>query len=87
MTPVKVGIIGSQFQADCHASSIAMIASEMVVSAVASPSEDHARLFAQRHAIPEYYTDYRDLLRCSDVEAVTISAPNSLHCEMTLAAR
>ena len=86
MIPVQVGIIGSQFQADCHAASIAMVASEMVVRAVASPSGTHAEAFAQRHSIPEHYTDYRDLLKHADVEAVTITAPNSLHCEVAVAA-
>ena len=62
MTPVQVGIIGSRFQAECHASSIAMIATEMEVRAVASPSGNHAEAFAQRHGIPEHYTDYRELL-------------------------
>ncbi len=86
MIPVKVGIIGSQFQADCHASSIAMIASEMEVRAVASPSSDHAGKFAKRHGVPEHYTDYRELLKDAAVEAVTITSPNTLHCEMTIAA-
>ena len=32
--PVRVGIIGSQFQADCHAASISMIENDMTVVAV-----------------------------------------------------
>ena len=86
MKPISVGIIGSQFQADCHAASIAMVRSEMQVVAVASPTGNHAASFAHRHRIPEYHVDYRDLLADAAIEAVTITAPNSLHCEMTLAA-
>ena len=86
MNPVSIGIIGSQFQADCHAASIAMIPSEMKVVAVASPTADNARLFAQRHGIAAFYNDYRDLIGHAGIEAVSINAPNSLHCEMTLAA-
>ena len=85
MTPVQVGIIGSQFQAECHATSIAMIA-EMDVRAVASPSGDHAKTFAHRHNLAEHYRDYRELLKNSAVEAVTITSPNRLHCDMTIAA-
>jgi hypothetical protein len=33
--PVRVGIIGSQFQADCHAASMAMIEDDISVVAVA----------------------------------------------------
>lgn len=86
MKAVSIGIIGSQFQAECHACSIAMIPAEMHVCAVASPTPGNAKAFADRHGIPRAYTDYRDLLADPDVEAVSINAPNSLHCEMTLAA-
>ena len=41
--PVRVGIIGSQFQADCHATSIGMIEGDMTVVAVASPNASHAQ--------------------------------------------
>ncbi len=86
MNPVIVGLIGSQFQAECHASSIAMIPSEMVVGAAASPTGTNAATFAGRHRIPNHFTDYHELLKLPDIECVVITAPNSLHCEMTLAA-
>ena len=86
MNPVTLGLIGSQFQAECHASSIAMIPSEMVVVGVASPTGNNAAQFAQRHGIPNHFTNYLDLLKLPEIEAVAINAPNSLHCEMTLAA-
>ena len=86
MRAVSIGIIGSQFQAECHASSIAMIPAEMHVCAVASPTPGNAQAFADRHKIARAYTDYRDLLADPEIEAVSINAPNSLHCEMTLAA-
>lgn len=82
---VRVGIIGSQFQADCHAASIAMIEGEMAVVAVASPTAGNAQALAKRYKIPRVYTDYRELASDPEVEAVTIAAPNALHCEMTVA--
>ena len=82
--PVRVGIVGSQFQADCHAASIAMI-EEMTVVAVASPTAGNAQALAQRFGIPRVYTDYRQLAADPDIEAVTITAPNALHCEMAVA--
>lgn len=51
MNPVYVGLIGSRFQAECHASSIAMIPSEMVVGAVASLTGMNVASFAGRHRI------------------------------------
>ena len=83
--PVRVGIIGSQFQADCHAASIKMIEGEMTVVAVASPTAGNAQALASRYNIPRIYTDYRELAADPEVEAVTITAPNALHCEMTVA--
>ncbi len=83
--PVRVGIIGSQFQADCHAASISMIDGDMSVVAVASPTAANARALAGRYKIPRVYTDYRELAADPEIEAVTITAPNSLHCEMTIA--
>src|SRR5580700_5742896 len=49
--PVRAGIIGSQFQADCHATAIGMIEEDMSVVAVASPTASHARAFADRHKV------------------------------------
>ena len=83
--PVRIGIIGSQFQADCHAAAISMIEDDMSVVAVASPTAAHAQGLADRYKIPHVYTDYKELASDPDVEAVTITAPNALHCEMTIA--
>jgi predicted dehydrogenase len=59
---------------------------ETEIVAVASRSPDRAAAFAQRHRIPRAYGSYRDLLADSDVEAVYISTPNSLHVEWSLEA-
>ena len=85
-TPVAVGIIGSQFQADCHAAAIAMVPSDMEVRAVASPTPGNAKAFAEKHGLSRHYEDYREMLKDPLIEAVTITAPNALHCEMTVAA-
>ena len=82
---VKVGIIGSQFQANCHAASIAMVEDSMQVVAVASPTMGNAQALADLYQIPRVYQDYRQLCADPEVEAVTITAPNALHCEMTVA--
>ena len=50
--PVRVGIIGSQFQANCHASAISMIPDDMSVVAVASPTKSHAQALAERYNDP-----------------------------------
>src|SRR5882672_7222131 len=80
---VKVGIIGSQFEADIHAASFKIASAEAEVVAIASPTQGNAAALAKRYSIPRVFTDYREMLKESDIEMVTIAAPNSLHAQMT----
>ncbi len=80
---VKVGIIGSQFQADIHAASFQIMPQEAEVVAVASPTPGNAAALAKRFRIPRVFTDYREMLKERDIEMVTIAAPNSLHAQMS----
>ena len=81
---VKVGIIGSQFEADIQAASFRIAPEEAEVVAVASPTPGHAAEMAARYGIPRVFTDYRRMLAEKDIEMVTIAAPNTLHHAMTL---
>jgi myo-inositol 2-dehydrogenase/D-chiro-inositol 1-dehydrogenase len=80
---VKVGIIGSQFQAEIHAASFQVMPEAAEVVAVASPTPGNAAAFARKFGVPRVFTDYRELLKEKDIEMVTIAAPNSLHAQMT----
>ena len=81
---VKVGIIGSQFQADIHAESFQIMPDEAEVVAVASPTPGHAAKLAKKYGIPQVFTDYKQMLAEKDIEMVTITAPNYLHAQMTI---
>jgi len=81
---VKVGIIGSQFEADIHAASFQIMREEAEVVAVASPTPGHPEELARKYDIPRVFHDYREMLNEKDIEMVTITAPNSLHCQMTV---
>jgi len=80
---VKVGIIGSGFEADIHAAAFRIMPEEAEVVAVASPTPGHAEHLAKKFGIPRVFTDYRKMIAERDIEMVTITAPNSLHCQMT----
>ena len=54
--------------------------------AVASRDLDRAREFASKSQIPRYYEGYEALLDDSDIEAVYIPLPNSMHKEWTIRA-
>ena len=86
MSRVKVGIVGSRFQADCIAGAVAAVPDEAEVVAVASPTPGNAQRLALRHGIATHYTAYRDLLANPDVELVSITAPNRLHARITVEA-
>jgi hypothetical protein len=57
---------------------------EAEVAAVASPTPGHAEALARRYGVARWFTDYREMLAQSDIEMVTVTAPNRLHCQMTL---
>src|SRR5215472_7909773 len=80
---VKIGIIGSQFEADIHAASIKMASEFAEVVTVASPTPGNAEAMARKHGIPRVFTDYRQMLKERDIEMITIAAPNRLHAQMT----
>lgn len=82
--PVKVGIVGSGFQADCLAGAVKSNPDVAELSAVASPTTGHAAAFAKRHGVPHTYTDYHELLKNPEVELISITAPNRLHAQITL---
>src|SRR5882762_9361857 len=84
MSKVKIGILGSRFQADCIAGAVKAMPEEGEVVAVASPTQGDAAAFAQRHGVPRAYGDYRELLRDPDIEMISIAAPNRMHAQITI---
>jgi myo-inositol 2-dehydrogenase/D-chiro-inositol 1-dehydrogenase len=81
---VTVGIIGSQFAADLHAAALQKSGGEAELVAVASPTPGNAAALARKYGIPRVFVDYRKMLEDSDIEIVTIAAPNYLHAQMAL---
>ena len=65
---VKVGIIGSGFEADIHAASFQIMPEEAEVVAVASPTPGHAEKLAKQYNIPRFFTDYQEMLKQDDIE-------------------
>jgi len=48
--------------------------------------EERAKGFAERHDIPHYFTDYRDLVAMEELDAVSVCTPNNFHAAPTIAA-
>jgi len=86
VSKVRIGIVGSRFQADCIAVSVKAMPEEMEVVAVASPTKGNAEAFARRHGIAGFYADYREMLRDPAIEMISITAPNRLHARIAIEA-
>jgi len=83
MKQIKVGVIGSGFEASIHAESFKSLSAAKVVAA-ASPTKAHIRAFVDKYSIPKWFTDYREMLKVPEIDVVTIAAPNTFHSQMTV---
>lgn len=81
---IKIGIIGTNFISDdfCNA---AIKVPGAVLRAVYSRKVETGAAFAERHSIPEVFTDYKKFLS-SDIDAVYVASPNFIHCSQTIMA-
>jgi len=81
---IRFALIGAGLIGPSHAESIAMVEGAEL-AAVADIDAGKGTAFAARYGA-EFYTDYREMLRRDDIDAVSIATPSSLHCEAAVAA-
>lgn len=85
MRKFKIGVIGhGGFGRFCVENYQAM--ENVEVAAVAGTRTDGVENFAKEFNIPFYTTDYKEILKRDDIDAVAIMTPPSLHCEMAIEA-
>ena len=85
MSKVKVGLVGSGFVAGIHFEAFRQVADAEVV-AVASPTIENVRPFAEKHGIARWFIDYREMFALAEIDMVVLGLPNDLHCPAVLAA-
>lgn len=77
---INWGIIGSGGIANKFAESAAVLDNVKVIAA-ASRTPGKAETFAEKHSIENYYSDYADLLKNDDVDAVYVATTHNFHYE------
>lgn len=85
MKKIKLGIIGASSFAEAHLYGINRIQNAEVV-AICDIERERAEKLAKENEIPEIYTDYKELLKNKDIDAVTVPLPDQLHCQVTVEA-
>jgi predicted dehydrogenase len=74
---VKVGLIGAGFVSDLHTYAFQHFVREAEIVAVSAPHG--ADKFAKEHGISNAFSDYREMLKMKDIDAVTVAIPNYAH--------
>ncbi len=75
---VRVGIIGTGQIGKIHIDRYQKVAGAQI-AAVADVDEGEAKRVAAKFEIPAVYTDFRELLKRDDIEAVDVCVHNNLH--------
>jgi len=90
--PLNIGLIGYGFMGRAHSNAYRRVNNffdleyRPVLKAVCARNADRAKEFAQTWGYESVETDWNQLLKRDDIDAVDICAPNNLHKEMAIAA-
>jgi predicted dehydrogenase len=84
--PIRIGIIGGGSIAGEHLLGYLARPEAATVTAIADIDPEHARALAERAGGARVFTDYRDMLAESVVDAVDICLPHHLHADAIVAA-
>ena len=69
--------------ANVHATQLGAI-EDVEVTCACDIDSDRVRTFAEKHSIPHTYTDYDEMLKSGDFEAISVVTPDSTHAVLTL---
>lgn len=83
---VRVGVVGTSWWADlAHLPALQSHPGAEVV-AICGRNRENAEAMAQKYAVPQVFTDYREMIAKGGLDAITVSTPDDTHCAITLAA-
>ena len=83
--PISIGVIGVGQIGKQHVQNYAKIPGARVV-AIADINKDELEKVGGEHNIAQRFTDFRDLLRLGEIDAVDVCLHNNFHAPVTIAA-
>jgi len=86
MKPIKIGLIGCGGISNAHARGYHNLPDLFQVTATCDVVEGRATERGKQLGAREIYTDYEEMLKEADVDAVDICLPHDLHAEVSIAA-
>lgn len=91
--PVNIGLVGYGFMGRTHTNGYKRandffpeLTHRPVLKAVCGRSEDKVKAFADQWQYESTETDWRDLIKRDDIDAIDICTPNNSHAEIAIAA-
>ncbi len=86
MQKVKLGVIGLGWVAQVFHLPTLKKFSEVEISCICDKDKSRARAIAEKYGIKKYYTDYEEMLRNEELNAVDICTTTDTHEEISIAA-
>jgi predicted dehydrogenase len=83
---VAVGVIGTSWWAELMYLPSLTGYPKARLAAICGRDQEHAAEVAGKYGIPQVFTDYREMIRTANLDAVVVSTPDDLHHPMTMAA-
>ncbi|MFH5802726.1 Gfo/Idh/MocA family protein [Alienimonas sp. DA493] len=89
---LNIGLIGYGFMGRAHSNAYVQAGNffdlprKPVLKAICARNKDRAQAFADQWGYESVETDWRELLKRDDIDAVDIAVPNNLHHEIAIAA-
>jgi len=83
---LKVGLIGTGMIAWSHLPAYLKHSDKLKLTALCDVREDALKKYADKAGVDSLYTDYKEMLKKADIDAVTICTSHDQHESMTIAA-
>jgi len=80
---IRVGIIGTGSISQLHVESYKKL-EDVEVIAACDVNAERVRKYAQKYGIPNVFTDYKELLKMKEIDAVSVTTWNNFHAPISI---